>query len=137
MGAKVQTRLHPVNAGAARRKMALAIAVTAASIRAMQKISLLTAALLASVPAAAMPPPLPDVAGKDAATLQAEMTAGETSSEVITAAYLERIRNIDKAGPTLNAVIAVFPGAMSEAYRLDQERKAGHVRGPLHGFRCC
>ncbi|HRE33592.1 MAG TPA: amidase family protein, partial [Sphingopyxis terrae] len=100
----------------------------------MQKISLLTAALLASVPAAAMPPPLPDVAGKDAATLQAEMTAGETSSEVITAAYLERIRNIDKAGPTLNAVIAVFPGAMSEAYRLDQERKAGHVRGPLHGI---
>ncbi len=135
MGAKVQTRPHPVNAGAAQRKMALAIAVTAASIRAMQKISLLTAALLASVPAAAaMPPPLPDVAGKDAATLQAEMTAGETSSEVITAAYLERIRNIDKAGPTLNAVIAVFPGAMSEAYRLDQERKAGHVRGPLHGI---
>ncbi len=114
--------------------MALAIAVTAASIQPMQKISALAAALALATPAAAMPPPLPDVAGKDAATLQAEMTAGETSSEVITAAYLERIRNIDKAGPTLNAVIAVFPDAMIEAYRLDQERKAGHVRGPLHGI---
>lgn len=101
----------------------------------MQKISLLTAAALLSIaPAAAMPPPLPVVEGKDSAALQADMTAGETSSEAIVAAYLDRIRSLDDAGPRLNAVIALFPDALSEAHRLDQERRAGRVRGPLHGI---
>jgi len=85
-------------------------------------------------PAGAMPPPLADVEGKDAARLAAEMAAGETSSEEIVAAYLQRIAEIDDAGPTLNAVIATFPDAMAVARERDAERKAGGLRGPLHGI---
>lgn len=91
------------------------------------------AALILPQPAIAMPPPLPDVAGKDAAILQEEMARGEISSEVLVAAYLERIRSIDDSGPTLNAVIATFPDAMQIARERDAERRAGKLRGPLHG----
>ena len=34
----------------------------------------------------------------------------------------------------LHSVIALNPDAMAEARALDAERKAGHVRGPLHGI---
>ncbi len=101
----------------------------------MQKISLFAAtALILTAPAAAMPPPLPPLEGKDAATLQAEMTARRINSDVITATYLERIRTLDDHGPQLNAVIATFPDATSQAHALDLERQAGRVRGPLHGI---
>ena len=101
----------------------------------MQKISLLAAtALLVITPAIAMPPPLPPVEGKDAATLQAEMTERRAGSGVITATYLDRIRTLDDNGPQLNAVIATFPDATSQAHALDLERRAGRVRGPLHGI---
>ncbi|MFN7029666.1 MAG: amidase [Sphingopyxis sp.] len=101
----------------------------------MQKISLLAAsALLTIAPALAMPPPLPPVEGKDAATLQAEMTERRINSDVVTATYLDRIRTLDDNGPKLNAVIASFPDATSQAHALDLERKAGGVRGPLHGI---
>lgn len=101
----------------------------------MQKFSLLAAsALLAIAPAVAMPPPLPPVEGKDAATLQAEMTERRINSDVITASYLDRIRTLDDNGPKLNAVIATFPDATSRAHALDLERQAGRVRGPLHGI---
>jgi len=81
-----------------------------------------------------MPPPLPEITGKDAATLQEEMRKGRINSELVTAIYLDRILKLDDNGPKLNAVIATFPDAMSEARRLDAERKAGKVRGPLHGI---
>jgi amidase len=41
---------------------------------------------------------------------------------------------IDKAGPTINAVIERNPDAIRIADELDAERKAGRVRGPLHGI---
>lgn len=62
--------------------------------------------------------------------LQADMTAGRTTSEAITRAYLERIRTID---PKLHSVIATNPQALTQARALDAERRAGRVRGPLHG----
>lgn len=100
----------------------------------MQKFFLAALALLFPFAAAAMPPPLPDMEGKDAATLQAEMEAGRISSDIITAAYLDRIRRIDDNGPVLNAVIATFPDATVQAHRRDREREAGSARGPLHGI---
>lgn len=100
----------------------------------MQKIFPVALVLVFPLDATAMPPPLPDMEGRDATTLQAEMEAGRISSDVVTAAYLDRIRRIDDSGPMLNAVIATFPDATTEAYRRDQERKAGPVRGPLHGI---
>jgi amidase len=101
----------------------------------MQKISLLAAsALLATTPTAAMPPPLPPVEGKDAATLQGEMASGAMHEELLVTLYLDRILKIDDHGPELGAVIATFPDAQREATRLQEERKAGRVRGPLHGI---
>ena len=64
---------------------------------------------------------------------QAAMTDGRVTSEQLVQAYLQRIDRIDKSGPKLNAVIAVNRHAVADARRLDAERKAGHVRGPLHG----
>jgi len=65
--------------------------------------------------------------------LQARMGRGELTSHALTQAYLDRIAAIDDGGPTLNAVIELNPAALKEADALDAERKAGRVRGPLHG----
>ncbi len=66
--------------------------------------------------------------------LQAEMAAGKLTARELTAAYLERIEHIDRDGPRLNAIIECNPDALEIADRLDAERKAGRVRGPLHGI---
>ncbi|MBP6024592.1 amidase [Ferruginibacter sp.] len=66
--------------------------------------------------------------------LQQKMQAGELSSHAITQLYLDRINQIDKAGPKLNAVIELNPDALSIADAMDAERKAGKLRGPLHGI---
>jgi len=66
--------------------------------------------------------------------LQQKMQSGEMTSKSITELYLKRIQEIDKAGPKLNAVIEVNPDAITIAEALDQERKEGKVRGPLHGI---
>ncbi len=66
--------------------------------------------------------------------LQAQMAAGTLTSRELAAAYLERIAQIDQAGPTLKAVIELNPDAFAIADQLDAERKAGKVRGPLHGI---
>lgn len=64
---------------------------------------------------------------------QAAMTDGKVTSEQLVRAYLDRIERIDRAGPKLNSVLALNPQALADARRLDAERRAGRVRGPLHG----
>lgn len=64
---------------------------------------------------------------------QAAMSDRKITSEQLVRAYLERIERIDRSGPKLNAVLALNPKALEEAKRLDAERRAGRVRGPLHG----
>jgi amidase len=66
--------------------------------------------------------------------LQARMAAGTLTAHDLTAAYLARIAEIDKAGPALNAVLELNPDALIIADALDAERKSGRVRGPLHGI---
>ena len=68
------------------------------------------------------------------ADLQAKMAAGTLTSHALAQAYLDRIAAIDRAGPAINAVIELNPDALKEADALDAERKAGKVRGPLHGI---
>ena len=68
------------------------------------------------------------------ADLQRRMADGAVTSHALTQAYLDRIAAIDKAGPTLNSVIELNPDALEEADALDAERKAGKLRGPLHGI---
>ena len=62
------------------------------------------------------------------------MASGQLTSEALTQAYLDRIAQVDDAGPTLDAVIEINPQAVADAAALDAERKAGKVRGPLHGI---
>ncbi|MDZ4708689.1 MAG: amidase [Saprospiraceae bacterium] len=68
------------------------------------------------------------------AELQEKMKSGTYTSESITQLYLQRIENIDKKGPALNSVIELNPDALSIAKSMDEERKAGKIRGPLHGI---
>lgn len=66
--------------------------------------------------------------------LQKKMQSGEYTSRAITQLYLDRIDAIDKKGPAINAVIELNPDALSIADKMDSERKAGKVRGPMHGI---
>lgn len=68
------------------------------------------------------------------AGLQAQMAGGRLTSRELTAAYLERIAAIDRAGPRLNAVLEINPDALALAQACDDERRGGKVRGPLHGI---
>lgn len=67
-------------------------------------------------------------------TLQQKMQSKEYSSRSVTTLYLQRIAEIDKGGPALNAVIELNPDALVIADAMDRERAAGKVRGPLHGI---
>jgi amidase len=68
------------------------------------------------------------------AQLQEQMKSGQRSSRALCELYLKRIEAIDKAGPRLNSVIELNPDALTIADQLDQERKTGKLRGPLHGI---
>lgn len=68
------------------------------------------------------------------ADLQQRMTRGTLTSRTLTAAYLARIASVDKAGPSLRAVIEANPDALAIAAERDAERRQGKVRGPLHGI---
>src|SRR4051812_3168307 len=68
------------------------------------------------------------------ADLNAAFAAGTLTAEKLMELCLARIAAFDRAGPKLHAVMALNPKAMEEARALDAERKAGKVRGPLHGI---
>lgn len=63
--------------------------------------------------------------------LQALMASGALTSRALTLAYLQRINRLN---PLLNAVIETNPNAVDISTQLDNERRAGQVRGPLHGI---
>ncbi|HWT02329.1 MAG TPA: amidase family protein, partial [Pyrinomonadaceae bacterium] len=67
------------------------------------------------------------------AELQAGMKSGKWTARSLVEKYLSRIEEIDKRGPAVNSVIELNPDAQRIAEKLDEERKAGNVRGPLHG----
>ncbi|HTT41778.1 MAG TPA: amidase [Steroidobacteraceae bacterium] len=68
------------------------------------------------------------------AQLGSAQAQGSLTAEALTRSYLERIARYDRQGPTLGAVLALNPEALTAARALDQERRAGKVRGPLHGI---
>ncbi len=65
--------------------------------------------------------------------LQGLLASGQVTSVSLVNFFLARIQTLDQNGPTVNSVIEVNPDAKSIAVALDAERRAGHVRGPLHG----
>lgn len=64
----------------------------------------------------------------------AAMAEGRSTSEQLVSRCLRRIDAIDRAGPCLNSVIELNPDALAIAKVLDADRKAGRIRGPLHGL---
>src|SRR3989442_840864 len=66
--------------------------------------------------------------------LQDGLRRGAYTAKSLAERYLARIEAIDRSGPTLRAVIETNPDAVAIAGQLDAERKAGRVRGPLHGI---
>ncbi len=66
--------------------------------------------------------------------LQDGMKSGKFTARSLVEKYSGRIDEIDKHGPTLNSVIELNPDAFTIADQLDQERKGGKLRSPLHGI---
>ena len=63
--------------------------------------------------------------------LQTLMASGQLTSRELVQAYLRRIAQLN---PLLHSVIETNPNAVGIAARLDNERRAGATRGPLHGI---
>lgn len=99
----------------------------------------LAGAASAAGPQSAPPaqPPAPTAVAVEEASieqLQAWMASGRTTAVALAGQYLERIRTLDKDGPRINSVLEVNPDALAIAAERDAERRAGRVRGPLHGI---
>lgn len=58
---------------------------------------------------------------------------GEISSTALVELYLARIKAIDQQGPRLQSVLSLNPDALVEAKKLDELRREGKLKGPLHG----
>ncbi|WHZ00971.1 amidase family protein [Neobacillus sp. YX16] len=63
--------------------------------------------------------------------LQHEMQKGRLTSEQLVQFYLDRINEYDD---TIHSIITIDEDVLEEARELDRERKAGKVRGALHGI---
>lgn len=62
------------------------------------------------------------------------MEQGKLTSRELTEMYLERIALYDKGENGLNSVLEINPDALFLAEAMDEERKQGVIRGPLHGI---
>lgn len=80
------------------------------------------------------PPPPFELDEVTIVQLQDGLKSGKYTSRRLVSAYLARIQQIDAGGPTLRAVIETNPDALGLADAADAERKAGRLRGPLHGI---
>src|SRR6476659_1066118 len=93
--------------------------------------ALLGGALTATVSLSALAAHDFDFLEKSIPELQAAMASGQVSSKELVKGYLRRIASLNSL---LNSVIETNPNAVSIAQHLDNERRRGQVRGPLHGI---
>lgn len=107
------------------------------SARFLAAACLVTAAVVASPGLASAVPGYSvgslDLANAGVAEVRAGLENGEFTSVDLVRAYLDRIQKLSIDGPHLNAVRSINPNVYADAQALDAERKAGVVRGPLHG----
>src|SRR5580693_3564997 len=88
--------------------------------------------LASSLAAAADPESM--TAWKSIPELQRAMNDRTLTAESLVRFDIDRINELNRQGPSLNAVIAINPDAITQARVLDQERREHGVRGPLHGI---
>ncbi|PYL89978.1 MAG: amidase [Verrucomicrobia bacterium] len=114
-----------LNPGITRRKFLGATAVGSAA--------LLTGGLASLPSLLAKKAPLSDEPFIEATIpqLQALMASGQLTSRQLTQGYIRRMQSLN---PLLHSVIEVNPNAIAIATQLDNERRRGQVRGPLHGI---
>ncbi|MGQ7296859.1 amidase family protein [Quadrisphaera sp. KR29] len=86
--------------------------------------------LLAAAQAAGLQVPRLDLDPLTVPELQRRIEAGELTAEGLTAAYLQRIRDVD---PQVGAVLALDPTALEQARASDAHRAAHGARSPLEG----
>jgi amidase len=115
-------------------RLAMKLRRRAATSAGMLLVALLGVLAGCASPARSPAWPADAVAARSLADHVADLAAGRTTSVALVDAYLQRIAAIDDAGPTLGAELAVNPAAREQARALDAERRAGRVRGPLHGL---
>ena len=72
-----------------------------------------------------------DFVEKSISELQDAMASGQLTSRQLTQGYIRRMQSLN---PLLNSVIEVNPNAIAIAAQLDNERRRGQIRGPLHGI---
>ncbi|MEY8038197.1 amidase [Saccharopolyspora cebuensis] len=92
--------------------------------------------LLGTGAAEAAPPSPVQVVGLDVVGTARLLAEGRTTSVALVDRYLRRIDAYEDAyadQPGVNAIIAINPHAARRAGELDEERRRGAVRGPLHG----
>ncbi len=68
------------------------------------------------------------------AQLQEAMTRGDFTAAELVQRYTARIEALDNNGPQLNSLLEINPDVRDIAEALDQERRDGRLRGPLHGI---
>ena len=83
---------------------------------------------------AACSPPADNFAEATIGELQDRMQRGELTSEQLVRWYLQRIDELDRAGPKLNSIIELNPDALTIARALDEEWQTSGPRGPMHGI---
>ena len=108
-----------------------AATLAAATALPLQRVSAQQTAAHRPAPHAPAPFALED---KTIGELSASMKSGEWSARDIVEQYLLRIESMDQQGPTLKHIIEINAEARAIADRLDAERKAGKLRGPMHGI---
>ena len=101
---------------------------------AMIRTGAAVAALAFALGSGAQQPPAFELEEMTIAQLQEAMTTGKYTARQLVELYSRRIEAIDRKGPALRAIIEMNPDAIAIAESLDAERKAGKVRGPLHGI---
>lgn len=87
-----------------------------------------------ALPRSGRPPRPFELEGSTIAELQEWMRQGKYTSRKLVELYLDRIDNLDQAGPELNQVLETNPDALAIADALDEERRTKGARGLLHGI---
>ena len=75
-----------------------------------------------------------DVEGRGISTLSHDLAGGRVTAVALVQAYRARIAAIDRAGPTLQAVVALNPDIEAEAAASDKRRQDGAAPRPLEGI---
>jgi amidase len=88
---------------------------------------------------AALPAPHPgtrsfELAGISLAEMRRGLESGRWTARRLAELYLERIAAVDGGPAGTHALAETNPEALEIAGQLDAERRAGKVRGPLHGI---